>query len=185
MPNDARWDAVLAEAGAAQERYHVPGAAIGVLMDGETRTGGLGVTDPRAPLTVDGDTLFQIGSISKTVTAALVLMLQQRGLLELDTPLRAYLPDFRVADEEASENATPRLLFSHTAGWLGDYFADDVPTLQHAVERMRWLPQNSTPWARSGRTTMPPTTWPAAWSRSSQGGPSPRRRGRCSSRHWA
>jgi CubicO group peptidase (beta-lactamase class C family) len=141
MPNDARWDHLLAGAEEAREHYHVPGVGIGILADGETRAGGLGVTDPRAPLEVDGDTLFQIGSISKTFTAALAALLAQRGRLDLDAPLRTYLPEFQVADATASAKVTPRVLFSHTAGWLGDYFETDNPTLASAVERMHWLPQ--------------------------------------------
>ena len=141
MPDDARWDAVLERTEEAKRRYHVPGVAIGVLTDGETRTAGLGVTDLRAPLEVGGDTLFQIGSISKTVTAALALLLHQRGVLDLDAPLRTYLSDFAVADQDASERVTPRLLFSHTAGWLGDFFDDTNPSLALATGRMRWLPQ--------------------------------------------
>lgn len=138
---DGRWQTVLDAAVEAQRRYHVPGVAIGILADGETRSGGLGVTDLRAPLDVDGDTLFQIGSISKTITAGLALLLHQRGALDLDAPLRRYLPDFAVADVDASARVTPRLLFSHTAGWLGDFFDNDNPSLALATDRMRWLPQ--------------------------------------------
>lgn len=141
MTNDARWQQVLDTAKETRERYHVPGVAIGILADGESRTAGLGVTDLRAPLDVDGDTLFQIGSISKTFTAALAALLAQRGQLDLDAPLRRYLPDFQVADVAATEGATPRILFSHIAGWLGDYFQMETYALEQAVDRMRWLPQ--------------------------------------------
>lgn len=141
MTKDARWDQVLAEAKEAREKYHVPGVAIGILADGETKTAGLGVTDLRAPLEVDGDTLFQIGSISKTFTAALAAILAQRGQLDLDAPLRRYMPEFQVADAAATEGVTPRILFSHTAGWLGDYFQTETYGLEQAVDRMRWLPQ--------------------------------------------
>ena len=143
MPQDGRWEQVLDTAQEARERYHVPGAAIGILADGKTKTTGLGVTDVRAPLEVDGETLFQIGSISKTFTAALAALLAQRGQLDLDAPLRRYLPDFQVANPDASERATPRILFSHTAGWLGDFFETDNPSLESATARMRWLPQIS------------------------------------------
>lgn len=98
MANDARWDKLLGEVEEARVHFHVPGVAIGILADGEARSAGLGVTDPRAPLEVDGDTLFQIGSISKTFTAALAALLAQRGLLDLDAPLRQYMPSFQVAD---------------------------------------------------------------------------------------
>lgn len=141
MASDARWDQLLGEVEEARVHFHVPGVAIGILADGETRSAGLGVTDLRAPLEVDGGTLFQIGSISKTFTAALAALLAQRGLLDLDAPLRHYMPGFQVADAEASENVTPRILFSHTAGWLGDYFEMEPLSLAQAADRMRWLPQ--------------------------------------------
>ncbi len=141
MPNSTPWNRVLDVTEEARQHFHVPGVAIGILADGETKTAGLGVTDPRAPLEVDGDTLFQIGSISKTFAAALAALLAQHGRLDLDAPLRDYLPSFQVSDGDATERATPRILFSHTAGWLGDYFETENPSLASVVERMRWLPQ--------------------------------------------
>jgi CubicO group peptidase (beta-lactamase class C family) len=141
MSADSRFAAVLEAASTSQEECHVPGMAIGILADGATLTEGLGVTDPRAPLGVDADTLFQIGSISKTFAAALAALQAQRGRLDLDAPLTDYLPGFQVADADATKRATPRHLFSHNAGWLGDHFEMDNPSLELAVERMRWMPQ--------------------------------------------
>jgi CubicO group peptidase (beta-lactamase class C family) len=141
MSADSRFAAVLEAAAQSQEACHVPGMAIGILADGEALTGGLGVTDPRAPLGVDADTLFQIGSISKTFAAALAALLAQRGRLDLDAPLTDYLPGFQVADADATKRVTPRHLFSHNAGWLGDHFEMDNPSLELAVDRMRWMPQ--------------------------------------------
>jgi CubicO group peptidase (beta-lactamase class C family) len=141
MSADSRFAAVIEAAAASREACHVPGMAIGVLADGEELTEGLGVTDPRAPLGVDADTLFQIGSISKTFAAALTALLAQRGRLDLDAPLRDYLPEFQVADADATKRVTPRHLLSHNAGWLGDHFEMDNPSLELAVARMRWMPQ--------------------------------------------
>lgn len=136
-----RWTTVLAEAARSRTEFHVPGMAIGILADGEVQTGGVGVTDPRAPLDVDGQTLFQIGSISKTFAGTLAALLAQRGKLDLDAPVRDYLPTFQVADAEATAKVTTRDLLSHRAGWLGDYFEMNNPSLQNATERMRWQPQ--------------------------------------------
>ena len=141
MMHDSRWNDLLQEVEAARQHFHVPGVGLGILADGQLLTGGVGVTDLRAPLDVDGDTLFQIGSISKTFTATLAAILAQQGRLDLDAPLRSYMPDFQVADPDVSQRVTPRILFSHTAGWLGDYFETENPSLASAVERMRWLPQ--------------------------------------------
>ena len=137
MSADSRFAAVLEAAAKSQEECHVPGMAIGILADGEALTEGLGVTDPRAPLGVDADTLFQIGSISKTFAATLAALLAQRGRLDLDAPLTDYLPGFQVSDADVTKRVTPRHLFSHNAGWLGDHFEMDNPSLELAVERMR------------------------------------------------
>src|SRR6185312_5944412 len=122
MSADSRFAVTLEVAARAQEECHVPGMAIGVLADGEALTEGLGVTDPRAPLGVDADTLFQIGSISKTFAGTLAALLAQRGRLDLDAPLTEYLPEFQVSDADTTKRVTPRHLLSHNAGWLGDHF---------------------------------------------------------------
>jgi hypothetical protein len=57
----------------AMQRYHVPGVAVGVQHDGNEYTTGFGVTNVNHPLPVDGDTLFQIGSTTKTFTATTAL----------------------------------------------------------------------------------------------------------------
>src|SRR2546429_2286685 len=83
-----------------------------------------GVTNLEHPLPVDADTLFQIASITKTITATVVMRLVERDALDLDAPVRRYLPEFRLRDEDAASRATLRHLVTHTAGWLGDSFTD-------------------------------------------------------------
>jgi len=56
---------------AEMECWHVPGVAVGILHNGETYTAGFGVTNVAHPLAVDSDTLFQIGSTTKTITATI------------------------------------------------------------------------------------------------------------------
>jgi CubicO group peptidase (beta-lactamase class C family) len=62
----------------AMEYYHVPGVAVGVLRDGEEFTAGFGITNFDHPLPIDADTLFQIGSTTKTFTATLAMRLVER-----------------------------------------------------------------------------------------------------------
>src|SRR5687767_12718943 len=87
---------------AGMVRYHIPGVAIGVLYQGEEYVRGYGVTNVDEPQPVDGDTLFRIASTTKTFTGTVVMRLVEQGVLDLSAPIRRYLPDFRVADEEAS-----------------------------------------------------------------------------------
>lgn len=66
---------------------------------------------------VTATSVFQLASVTKLWTATLIMQLVDDGLLNLDRPVRAYLPGFRVADEHASATVTPRHLLSHTAGF--------------------------------------------------------------------
>jgi CubicO group peptidase (beta-lactamase class C family) len=126
------------------QEYHVPGVAAAVLRDGQEYTAGFGITNVEAPVPVDANTLFQIGSITKTFTATVALRLMEAGKLDLDAPIRKYLPDLKLRDEAAAAGATLRHLFSHTGGWLGDYFDDTGSgddALTKIVANMAELPQ--------------------------------------------
>ena len=112
---------------------NVPGVAVGIRHGDEMFTRGFGVTNVDHPVEVDDSTLFQIGSITKTFVGTLAMRLVEMGKLELDKPIRSYLPDFKVLDEEASEKATLRHLFTHTAGWVGDWFPEDLGHGEDAV----------------------------------------------------
>ena len=112
----------------------IPGIAIGVYHKGKTSTQGYGVTNINHPLPVDDDTLFQIGSITKTFVGTMTMMLVEQGKLDLDTPIKKYLPEFKVQDKEASEKATIRHLYTHTAGWVGDWFPSGIEQGPDSVE---------------------------------------------------
>jgi CubicO group peptidase (beta-lactamase class C family) len=104
----------------AMRRLHVPGVSLGVLYEGQVHTAGFGVTNVDVPGPVTPETLFQIGSITKTVTATAIMRLVEEGKLALDTPIRTYVPDLALADESVAERVTLRHLLTHTAGWEGD-----------------------------------------------------------------
>jgi CubicO group peptidase (beta-lactamase class C family) len=128
----------------AMQRLHVPGVAIGIVSGNQQYSAGFGVTNLENPLPVNAETLFQVGSISKTVTATAMLRLVERGLVDLDVPIRTYLPDLRLADPSVAERVTLRHIFTHTAGWMGDYFDDaglGDDALDTVVKRMDRLPQ--------------------------------------------
>jgi CubicO group peptidase (beta-lactamase class C family) len=131
---------------AAREQYEVPGVAVGMLDGGVERHEGYGVTSIDNPLDVTPDTRFQVGSIGKTFTGTAICELVARGELDLDRPVREYLPGLALADAEATERVTLRNLLTHTGGWFGDYFDDTGwgdDALAIYVERMRDLPQQT------------------------------------------
>jgi CubicO group peptidase (beta-lactamase class C family) len=106
------------------KRLKVPGVAVGIYHHAKEFSAGFGLTNIEHPLPVTADTLFQTGSISKTFTGTIFMRLIEAGKIDLDTPVRAYLPKFKLADKGVAERVTIRHLLTHTGGWIGDYFND-------------------------------------------------------------
>ncbi len=101
---------------ATAEESAVPGVAAAVLADGEEVFACHGVTSIVNPLPVDRDTLFVLGSVAKTFTATAVIRLVAEGRVELDAPVRRYVPEFKLKDEQAAAQITVLSLLNHTAG---------------------------------------------------------------------
>ena len=101
----------------------IPGLALGVVQ-GErvVYARGFGVTcvEPHGQ-PVTADTLFRIGSVTKPLTGTVIMRLVDAGKLDLDTPVREYVPWFRVSDAKEVRKITPRLLLSHTSGLPHDH----------------------------------------------------------------
>jgi len=81
-----------------------------------------GMRDRVQSLLVDRETQFNIGSISKIFTAAAILTLVDKGLVELDRPVTAYLPQFNMPLDLRYQNITVRMLLNHSSGMPGTNF---------------------------------------------------------------
>ena len=81
---------------------------------------GFGWSDRERQIPADVETIYRIGSISKSFTAVLMVHLAERGTLELDDPVEKYLPVIEHLSErpEGTEPITLRQLASHTAGLI-------------------------------------------------------------------
>jgi CubicO group peptidase (beta-lactamase class C family) len=79
------------------KRLKVPGVAIGIYHEGKEYSAGFGITNIEHPLPVTADTLFQTGSISKTFTGTIFMRLVEAGKIDLDAPVRTYLPKFKMS----------------------------------------------------------------------------------------
>ena len=145
---DDRFAELSAEADGLREQHSVPGLAIGMIVGGEEHTTTLGVTSIENPLEVTDDTLFQIGSTTKTVTATALMRLAEEGELGLDDRVQDHVPELELADPTVAKSVTIRQLLNHTAGWAGDLFVDtgngDDSTARY-VEEMKELPQLTPP----------------------------------------
>jgi CubicO group peptidase (beta-lactamase class C family) len=104
-------------------RYDVPGASLAVSAGDQDSAAAVGVLNRRTGVTADPTSLFQIGSITKPWTAALVLSLVEDGRLSLDDLVRDHVPALHLADG-AADAVTVRQLLNHTSGLPGDWFPD-------------------------------------------------------------
>jgi CubicO group peptidase (beta-lactamase class C family) len=126
------------------DRLEVPGVAVGVLADGAEEQAFNGVTSVDNPLPVDAGTLFQFGSTGKTYTATAILRLVEDGSVDLDAPVRTYVPDLKLKDDDVARTVTVLQLLNHTAGWQGDLIestGDGDDALERYVDRMSTLEQ--------------------------------------------
>jgi CubicO group peptidase (beta-lactamase class C family) len=131
--------------------HQVPAAAWGVLHDGQIVDGAAGLLSTTTGIEATPDSLFQIGSITKLWTSTLVLQLADEGKIDLDVPVRTYLPEFRLGDEAAAAVITTRQLLNHTAGFEGDVFTDTGPgddCVAKFVDTLHDLPQLFAPGER-------------------------------------
>ncbi|RAG86443.1 penicillin-binding protein [Streptacidiphilus pinicola] len=129
---------------AAMRAHAIPGAAVGLLLGDREYVRGYGVTNVEHPTPVDADTLFRVGSTTKTFTGTALMRLVERSRVDLDVPVRRYLPEFTVADRAASRQVTVRQLLNHSSGWLGDDYQDfgrGDNAVARFVDSMTRLPQ--------------------------------------------
>lgn len=122
------------------ELWKIPGASFAILApEQSTLFHSVGIRD-ESEKKVDDETLFCVASCSKAMTAALFAILATKGLVDFDRPVKSYIPEFRLADPEATEKTTLRDMLCHRTG-LGGHdgiwpFDQDYKTFH---ERFRYL----------------------------------------------
>ncbi|MEN8721908.1 MAG: serine hydrolase domain-containing protein [Alphaproteobacteria bacterium] len=126
-----------------RQKHGVVGASFAVCRNGAVHVAADGITNLDTNIKVTPDTVFQIGSIGKLFTATQIMQLVDQGKLSLDTHVIDVLPEFAIADRDATKSITIRQLLTHTSGMEGDFFPDDDvagPSAQSYVKKMRLLP---------------------------------------------
>ncbi|MEW6703072.1 MAG: serine hydrolase domain-containing protein [Bacteroidota bacterium] len=144
----AQYDALFPE---LLEKRDVPGVAIAIIQNGiPIWSNGYGFSYKHSDKRVTSDTRFNIGSVSKAITAWAVMKLVERSLIELDAPVDRYLKRWHLPKSDFDNHkVTVRRLLNHTAG-LSVYPAgvtvdpaglyrpgDKLPTLEESLSRSR------------------------------------------------
>ncbi|NTU55089.1 MAG: serine hydrolase [Anaerolineales bacterium] len=116
LPDQSMVKALLVQL--VDEEKRAPGMVVGMIADDPQERwvigyGKLSDTDERVP---DGDTVFEIGSISKVFTGMLLAQAVEAGEVKLDDPISLYLPEGIVAPEYEGKSITLLDLATHTSG---------------------------------------------------------------------
>lgn len=112
-----------------RDENNIPGLSVAIIRGGETvHAKGYGLADVHAGRPMSADTPINIASISKPILGILLLQLRDRGLVDLDTDINAYLPIKIDNPHVTGEVITLRHLVTHTSG-IADYYdeADYTP----------------------------------------------------------
>lgn len=129
---------------AALGKYRVPGASIAVFADETLSEAACGVLNVDTGVEATTQSLFHIASVTKPMTTVIAMQFVDEDKLDLDAPVRRYLPDFRVGSSEASAAITVRQLLCHASGIDGDFFVETTrgeDRVAKLVEAGRDLPQ--------------------------------------------
>lgn len=114
-------DAIVAN---VMDKARYPGIAVAVRKGGEVvYRKGFGFADLENRIPVTADTVFPIGSVSKSFTGLAVMQLVEQGKLSLDAPLSQYLPDYRGP----ARTVALRHLLNHTSGIANYTSLDSFP----------------------------------------------------------
>lgn len=129
------------------EKWKVTGVSIAVAKDGKIALAkGYGSSDLARPASMSNSTLFRMGSINKTLTAAAVMKLVERGKVRLDEPALPILDRLGVLPERVQDSRAPaitvRHLLQHTAGFDRDASGDPFfqPRLFDVSNRQKVAP---------------------------------------------
>lgn len=129
----------------ARQAWKAPGLAIAIVKgDNTVFARGFGMRDVDGDKPVTADTLFAIGSSSKAFTTAVLGALADEGKLDWDAPVRTYLPDFALFDEEIAQRMTPTDLVTHRSGLpRHDLMWYNAPfTREEIYHRLKYLANN-------------------------------------------
>lgn len=115
----------------ALKMFNVPGAALALVINDQViLTRGYGTRKANEELPVTEQTLFPIASCTKSFTALLLAQLVDEGKVAFDAPVRKYIPEFCLMDEERTQKLTIRDLLAHRTGYARHdpiWFFSDLP----------------------------------------------------------
>src|SRR5436853_155723 len=122
----------------------VPALTIAIVEDNDVVwTEGFGDVGDDKKTLAGPTTVYRIGSVSKPITALLLMLYVEQGKIDLDAPISQYLPDFQPINK-SGKKITLRQALSHRSGLVrepavGGYFDDTKPALEATVKSLNGM----------------------------------------------
>jgi CubicO group peptidase (beta-lactamase class C family) len=124
---------------AERQRLGIPGISIAIVDKGAVKYLNFGLSHSEKSNPVTSDTLFELASISKPITATAIMRLAQLGLVSLDAPISNYIQPWNLpASGYQNDKVTLRTIMSHTAGLSGRSYqgfpvSQKLPTIEDSL----------------------------------------------------
>ena len=119
--------------------YDIPGLAVAVTIDGKRYFYNYGLADVSKGSLVTNDTIFELGSISKTFAATLTGYAQEKGKLDMDDKVKDYIPEL---ENSALGNTKLVNVATYTAGGLPLQFPSEVTNDAEMMQYYKtWKPE--------------------------------------------
>jgi CubicO group peptidase (beta-lactamase class C family) len=166
-PPAANLDELREGIAAIMKTYRIPGVAIALVDRGGVQwAGGIGLADRERGIPVTADTMFRVGSLTKTFVVLALMRLVESGRLSLDTPVAGLVPEIAIDNRwEAEQPITVAHLLEHTSGFdemrPNEMFAPpeaetlslyDVLARNPASRVARWRPGSRAAYSNPGYT---------------------------------
>ena len=129
---------------AMREKFNVPSITVAVGVKGENYCAVSGLSDIEAEIKAQGNSVYGIASASKAFIATALCILMEEGKLDLDCPVKKYLPDFAMFDSYMTDHMTIKDALSHRTGLPRHDFtwfnAKSDSTIFDTVKSLAYLP---------------------------------------------
>lgn len=127
-------------------RFHVPSYSATVYDHGEVYSFSDGLSDTENGLSANEETLYAIGSCTKSFVAGAICTLVDQGLVKLDDTVKTYIPEFEMFDAYVGDHLTVRDTLCHRCGLprheLSWYARLDTLTEEDIIRMLRYLRPN-------------------------------------------
>lgn len=124
------------------DKHRIVGASIAIVKDGKiVYANGYGFQNLEDSVKADENTIYRIGSCTKSFTALSIMQLQDQGKLTVSDPVQKHVQSLRITDQSGKEN--PILIkdvLSHQSGLPSDmmngFFCDNPPTMDWTIDQL-------------------------------------------------